>query len=258
MSKYTHLGHKKQTQTNEVTTSAKPSVHHKEGEYVSEEVFSNLDEFAHKSENFLEKNSKMLGIIFGALLLIVAGYIAYLKFYVEPNEVEATKQMAAAEKLLNEGKQDEALGGAKAGNNGFADVAEKYASTGAGKVSAYYAGTIEYKKGNYQKAIEYYNTFDSKDDIANAVRFGAIADCYVQLGKNDEALNYFDKAISEADNSGAKVYFLKKAAMLAMNMNKNKEAYDYLKNIKDNYPDVDQSGEIDAYLEKLSYSNGNG
>ena len=143
------------------------------------------------------------------------------------------------------------------GSDGFADIYEAYANTGAGKLSSLYAGLVEYKKGNYQKAIEYFDGFSSDDDIANALKYGAIGDAKVQLKNNAEALENYDKAISTTDNSGTKVYFMKKAGILALEMKKYKESLDYFKEISEKYPDVDTSGEVDAYLERLTYLNGN-
>lgn len=237
-------------------TSQKHTSNKKE-EYITEEVLHNLDETAQKSEQFIEKYARHFAIAFAALVLGAILYFAYLKYYVEPENIEATKQMVEAQKLFNEKKYDEALGGGKSAGTGFADIATEKSSTGAGKVSAFYAGVIEYNKGNYQKALEYFQKFDSDDDIANAVQYGAIGDTYVQLKNNDEALKNFEKAANEAENTGAKVYFLKKSGVLATEMKKYKEALEFFKTIADKYPDVDESGDVEAYIEKLTYINGN-
>ncbi len=238
------------------TTSNKHKSSQKQ-EYLTEEVLHNLDETAQKSEQFIEKYARHFAIAFAALVVIAIGYFAYLKYILEPKNIQATEQMVAAQKLFNEKKYDEALGGGKSAGTGFADIAEESSSTGAGKVSAFYAGVIEYNKGNYQKALEYFEKFDSDDDIANAVRYGAIGDAYVQLKNNEEALKNFDKAANEAKNTGTKVYFLKKSGILATEMKKYKEALEYFSTISQKYPDVDESGDVEAYIEKLTYLNGN-
>ena len=58
-----------------------------EMESTTAEVFNTLDETASKSEQWIEKNSKVL---FGSLVVIVVvfiGYLAYNNFVIEPNEI---------------------------------------------------------------------------------------------------------------------------------------------------------------------------
>lgn len=64
------------------------------------EFFQELDKDALKTERFLERNAKLLSIIFGALVLAVLGYFAYQQFVVEPRNEEAIKTYLQAQKNL--------------------------------------------------------------------------------------------------------------------------------------------------------------
>jgi len=62
------------------------------------EVFKDLDRGALDTERFLEKNAKLLTIIFGALVVAVLGFFAYKQFYVQPRNEEATLSYLSAQK----------------------------------------------------------------------------------------------------------------------------------------------------------------
>jgi hypothetical protein len=80
------------------------------------EIFQDLDQTALKTEMFIEKYAKQIGIIFGAVVLAVLGYFAYQQFIANPKNEEATLSYLAAQKNLSEGKDDIALGGKSAAN----------------------------------------------------------------------------------------------------------------------------------------------
>ncbi len=100
------------------------------------EVFKDLDRGALDTERFLEKNSKMLMIVFGALVAAVLGYFAFQQFYVEPRNEEATLSYLQAQKNLADGKDELALGGKTAANPGYLGTYNEYSGTKVGKLSA--------------------------------------------------------------------------------------------------------------------------
>lgn len=68
------------------------------------EFFKDLDREALNTERFVEKYSKPLGLIFGALLLGVLGFFAYKQFVIAPKNAEAVKSFLAAQKNLQKVK----------------------------------------------------------------------------------------------------------------------------------------------------------
>ena len=64
------------------------------------------------------------------------------------------------------------------------------------------------------------------------------------------------KAANESSTAATAYQFNKKAGILAMSLNQNEKALEFFKNIKDKYPDIDTSGEVDAYIERLTYATG--
>lgn len=222
--------------------------------YATEEALTSLNDAAWKSEMFFEKYAKQIGVIIGIVILASLAYVMYQNFIIAPKNEEAADALVDAQNLYNEGKTEEALGGKGSGLTGFADIADQYGSTKTGKLAALYAGSIEYKKGNFQKALDYFQQFDSPDKDLKTIKYGAMADAYVELNNNDEALKYMEKAAKTSKNGTTVFQFAKKAGILAMTMNQNEKALEMFKYIKDNYPDADQTGEVDAYIERLTYA----
>lgn len=228
----------------------------KNQDYETKEILNTLNTSASSGEKFLQKYAKPIGILFSVVIIAALGYVIYDNYVVTPKNIEASDLMVDAENLYAEGKTDQALGGKASGISGFIDIAEEYSSTKAGKLASLYAGVTEFKKGNYQKALECFQNFDSPDKDLKAVKYGAIADTYVELNNTTEALNYMTKAANESSNGATAYQFGKKAGILAMSLNQNDKALEFFQAIQDKYPDVDQSGEIEAYIERLKYATG--
>lgn len=216
------------------------------------EVFKDLDRTALDTERFLEKNARLLSIIFGALVVAVLGFFAYKQFYVEPRNEEATMSYLAAQKNLAEGKDDLALGGKNAANPGYLGTYKDFSDTSVGKLSAYNAGLIKYKEGKYQEAYDLLDKFSTKSEVLSALKYGAMADCQANLNRTDDALALADKAISASDDPYTKYYFTRKAGILALALKKNADAKKYFSSIDDKFQDYD-NGMSDAYIEMVKY-----
>lgn len=216
------------------------------------EFFKDLDKEALNIEGFLEKNAKILSIGFGILIFAVLAWFGYKQFIVGPKNEEATKSYLSAQKNLAEGKEDLALGGKSVANPGFLGTYDQYGSTDAGKLAAYNAGLIEFKKGNYQKAYDLLDNFSSGNKVLVALKYGAMADCLSNLNKSDDALAMADKASSTSDDAYTSYYFTKKAGMLALALKKNADAKKYFSAIDEKYQDYDND-QSDAFIEMTKY-----
>lgn len=216
------------------------------------EFFKDLDKEALTIEGFLEKNARALSIGFGILVVAVLGWFGYQQFILGPKNEEATKSYLSAQKNLAEGKEDLALGGKSVANPGFLGTYEQYGDTKAGKLAAYNAGLIEFKRGNYQKAYDLLDKFSSGNKVLMALKYGAMADCLANLNKSEDALAMADRAASASDDAYTTYYFTKKAGMLALALKKNADAKKYFATIDEKYQDYD-NGQSDAFIEMTKY-----
>ncbi len=214
------------------------------------EIFKDLDQSALKTEMFIEKYAKQIGIIFGAILLGVLGFFAYQQFIVNPKNEEATISYLAAQKNLAEGKTQDAFGGKSAANPGFKGTYDQFSGTSVGKLSAYNAGLLKFKEGKYQEAYDLLDKFSSDNKILMALKYGAMADALANQNKNDDALAMLDKATKTSDDPYTSYYFTKKAGLLSLALKKNDDAKKYFSLIDEKFQDYD-GGSSDAYIEMV-------
>lgn len=144
------------------------------------------------------------------------------------------------------------------GNDSLALVQLRQAATlghDGGNLAKVYAGNLLYDKGEYQAALDYYKDADLSDKLAAPGVLGKAGDCLVGLDKPEEAIAYFDKAISAADGNPQLVpYFLQKKARIYHSLgNAAKEAEAY-KEILDRYPASIQAQTAEKYLRRAEAS----
>ncbi len=235
------------------TFMAKKNTKNTKEEYASEEVFQDLDQFAQRTENFFERNAQKFAIGFGLVIVGVIGYFLYLQYVQKPKELTANTKLVAIQKDYAADSIDKVLGNEV---SGAAHLANEQGNLPAGKMAALFAGNAEFRKGNYQKALEYFKKYDSDDDITLALAQVAIGDCYVELNDNEQAMSHYKKAINETENGGTQLIAVKKAVILATETGKESEGLQILEKFKKEHPDSDNSGFVDAYVARLEAADG--
>ncbi len=227
------------------------------------EVFNTLDETASKSEQWIEKNSKVLFMALIAVVVLVLGYLGYNKYIVEPTEREASNELAFPRKYFDEAATagsgidsllNLGLEGAD-GKYGFLDIADSYSSTKAGNLANYYAGVSYLQMKKYDKAIEYLSKFSSDDELLGPTALGAIGDAFADINQPEEALEYYEKAANKKSNEFTTPLFLFKAGQTALELKKFGKAEKLFTKIKDNYSKTDQGKDIDKYINSAKYAN---
>jgi len=220
------------------------------------EVFNSLDEGASKTEEWVAGNQKIIYIIVAVVALATVGYLAYNKWVDAPAEETASNDMFQAQQYFNEAvdateKQDSlfnlALKGGE-GKQGLLDIVENHKGTDAANLAHYYAGMAYLNTGKYKEAVTHLEEFKTDDEVLKAVTLGAIGDAFAQLKQNDDALEYYDKAVKAADNDLTAPRYLFKAAQLSLAMNKKDQALKNFTEIKEKYETSAEGANIDAYI----------
>jgi len=233
-----------------------------ETSYETAEVFNTLDETASKSEQWIEKNSKPLFVALIAIVVIFLGYLGYNKYIVEPNELDASNELAFPRKYFNEAATAGTgidslltlgLEGAD-GKYGFLDIADSYSGTNAGNLANYYAGVSYLQMKQYDKAIEYLSKFDSDDEMLGPVALGAIGDAFADIDQPEDALDYYEKAASKKNNEFTTPLYLFKAGQTAMELKDFSKAETLFTKIKENFSKSDQGRDIEKYLAAAKYA----
>lgn len=201
-----------------------------------------------RTEKFLQtyKNQLVGGVI--ALVVIVAGGLAYHHFISLPAQQEAQAQTFTAEFYFRNGDFEKALNGD--GNTlGFKQIISDY-GTKAGESVYFYAGVCELQLCNYQNAIDYLKKYNSEDNITAARALCNIGDSYVGLGNYKEALGYFTKAADLSNDIFSAAYLLK-AGLVNEELGDKVKAIECYTKIKEKYPQSIEGMDIDKYIERL-------
>lgn len=221
------------------------------------EVFNTLDESATKTEEWVAKNQNYIFGVVAVIAVVILGYLGYQKYILEPKQEEAMNEMFKAQqyfdKAVNGVEKDSlfnmALNGGE-GKFGMLDIVEEYSGTPAANLANYYAGMSYLNLKDYSNAIKYLGKFKSDDLMLNPIAKGAIADAFVQINQPDDALEYYEKAISASTNNFTTPLYLSKAGKLALSLGKNDKALKYFERIKSEFSKSTEATNIDVYIAK--------
>jgi len=217
----------------------------------TEERIVAVEEAFSKTEQFIEKNQKIILIVVGAIILVVLGYFGFKRLYLAPREKEAQSQMFMAEKYFEMDSLTKALKGD--GNYlGFLDIIDQYKFTKSANLSHYYAGICYLKKGEFQNALDQLNDFSSGDELVAPMAIGAMGDACMELNNTDKAIEYYLKAADKRKNDLTSPMFLKKAGMAYELAGKNDLALKTYMRIKTEFARTNEGHDIDKYIARLN------
>lgn len=220
------------------------------------DVFSTLDESASRTEAFVARNQNYILGVIGVVAVALLGYLAYVQFVEKPKETNAANEMYYPQQyfdqaLTNTTAKDSlynlALNGGE-GKYGFLDIIDEYSGTQAANLAHYSAGMSYLNLQKYEEAITQLEKFSSDDAILGAMAQGGLGDAFMQLGQPEDALGYYDKAISHSDNDYTAPKYLYKAGITALELSQNDKALKHFRRIKEEYPASDEARNIDAFI----------
>lgn len=199
------------------------------------------------TEHFIEQNQRTITIALIAIVAVVGIFLGYKRFIVSPKEKEAQSQMFAAEGYFEKDSFNLALNGD--GNYlGFLDIIDQYGSTKPAKLARYYSGISYLKLGKFQEAIDQLKKFKLKDQMVSPIAKGAIGDALCELGRTDEAVDYYLKAARmEPNNFVTPIYLMKAGELLEANKEYGK-AVPLYKEILEKYPESNEGRKVEKYI----------
>lgn len=211
------------------------------------EVMEGVEQTLTRTEQFLETNKKPLGIAIGAIIGLVLAIYAFNEYYTKPLNLEAQNEMFRAQAYLEQDSLRLALEGDGV-NLGFLDIADSYGSTKSGNLAKYYAGVCYLNMGKFEDAIAYLDDYSGKDDVIATLALAGIGDAFLELGQRKEALEYYSKAIKNANNQFVTPNVLFKAAQVCELEGDHAKALKYFNRIKSEFKDSREAADIDKYI----------
>jgi TolA-binding protein len=202
-------------------------------------------------QNVWERYGKVGSYALLAIVVIVAGFIAYRNLVSEPNEKKATEAMFRAEQYYRLDSARLALNGDNI-NAGFLKIIARYGGTKAANLASFYAGSCYLKMGDYNNAIKYLKDFSTAVQQLQERDYGLLGDAYSELNRKEEAAEQYKKAGTyfEKDELLSPEYLFR-SGYLYESMGKNSDAIAMYRIIKDKYPTSQRGADIDKYLARL-------
>ncbi|PID94548.1 MAG: tetratricopeptide repeat protein [Bacteroidetes bacterium] len=204
-----------------------------------------------KSEQFIEKNQRIITIVIGAVVVIILAYLGYQRYFLAPKNLEAQEQMFMAEKYFEKDSFDLALYGDGGNYLGFLDIIDEYGITKSANLAHYYAGVCFLHRGEYDDAISFLKKFSSKDMMVSAMAQAAMGDAYMENGDTKKALSHYEKAAGMHKNEFSTPFFLLKAGMACEELGRYDNAATYFEKIKKEYPTSSLAREVDQHIARV-------
>ena len=205
------------------------------------------------TKDFWGKYSKFIVYGIAAVVLLVGGYIAYLKYYKAPAEVAANEVIWKAEQNFRVDSFRLALNGdGTKVNPGFLKIIRNNDGTKAANLSKYYAGICYLQMGDFNNSIKFLEDFSTDQPELKLRTSGSLGDAYAELGKNDKAVEHYKKASTtfEEDEINSSEY-LYRLGQLYDKMGKSSDAIAAFKSLREKYPQTMRGQEAEKYLAKL-------
>ncbi|MBL4669710.1 MAG: tetratricopeptide repeat protein [Flavobacteriales bacterium] len=216
----------------------------------NEELIVDVQEVYSKTEDFIEANKKVIMAVVLGLIIVIGGYFGYKKLVIAPMEFEAQKDMFMAEKYFSQDSLQKAINGDGL-NYGFIDIVDEYSGTKAANLAHYYLGICYRNTGEYEFAIDELKSFSSDDVMISTVALGAIGDSYMELNDIDQAISYYEKAVTNGGNNLTSPIYLYKAGLAYEDKQDFANAETKYKAIKSDYPDSREAQTIDKYIARV-------
>ena len=213
----------------------------------TEEQLAVVEETLTRTEQWVENNQKTLSTIVFAIVGVIALYLAFDKFYVDPINEEAQQELFKSVSYFEADSFNLALNGVN-GEYGLLDIIDDYGSTEAGNLANYYAGVCFLKTGDNESAIDYLSDFSSDDEVVSSVAYGSMGDAYMNTGEFDNAINYWTKAAFNSKNDFTTPIYLKRAAMALEEDGNLDRALEYYTIIQKEYSNSDEARDIDKFI----------
>ena len=206
-----------------------------------------------QTENFFEKNSKMVVVAIVVIFAIAAAIFGYKKFVREPQLNKAQEMLYEAQYRFEQQNADYAL--ALNGDEnapGFAAVAEQYANTPAGNLAQIYAAACALRLGELEQAEAYVAKYSKVKGLAgamiNAMAEGIKGDIAVEKGEYAAAAKHFEAAANTSDNDFTAPMYWCKAAQAYRKVGDNASSDKCLNVIKNKYPGSSDAREAEKFI----------
>jgi tetratricopeptide (TPR) repeat protein len=205
---------------------------------VSSELLENPEAIAtrlNRGEAFLKENTRLVGGIIAAGILVIAG-ILFFQIHKANQNKKAQAEMFQAVYYFEQDSVDLALNGDGV-NAGLLAIINNYGGTDAANLAHFYVGSIYLSQSNPTKAAEHLKKFSANDFFVQAQAFSLLGDAYMELGDYKEAIRQYNRAVNHKTNKFFTPKYLNKLAIAYEESGDLKKAMETYARIESDYFD---------------------
>lgn len=183
------------------------------------------------------------------IVVIFFGVLGYM-YYLANQSGRADEALGAVLPLYENGQYQEALDGT-ADAPGLIEVADEYGATDAGNIAQFYAANALFQLGRYDEAGEYFEAYDGEEDILGASAIAGQAAVAEQRGDHAEAARLYQQAARTYESAAtAPSYYLDAARNFeaAGDFAAARAAYE---EVEAEYPDAPEAATVPVYTARL-------
>jgi len=204
------------------------------------------DEFIESIASFKEKyeqNKKTINTVGTILLILIVGFL-FIRHQKQTREAKAIEALGQVEVMYYQNNLDQTIALGE-------EMLRKYNGTKQAGYCNIIVGNCYYNKGEYGKALNYYQQYIKDYNDVIIYKYGAydgIGNCFAQQGKYLDAAKAYLEGAKALKNTYGEPFLIEKAADSYSKAGKIKEALDNYKKIIDTFEDYPKLDIV-----KLSY-----
>ncbi len=204
------------------------------------------------SENKIKKEKITKWVIWAAaiIVVIVVAVFVYISAFRSPAIKAGNEAIGQADvTMMSQGNDTLAL-------EQYLQVAAAHGQD-AGNRAKLMAAILNYRQGEYQKALDLLKGYDQKESIIGSGSYSLQGDCYVNLEQYDKALACYDKAVSKSDdNPWLTPFFICKKARIYRELGDFEKEYQTYGVVRDKYPEYYNTLGLEKFLERARLNAG--
>ena len=191
------------------------------------------------------KRLRLITAVVIGLIVGILGYILYRQFVYGPNNQKANEGYYRGLNLAAKDSVDAAI----AELEPFVKKNDGYQG---GEVAEFTLARQYMAKGDFQKALKLLEGVKLKDTYGPAMALGLQGDCYSEMGKYKDAMEYYIDAAEANENEWTTPTYLFKAGQVAEEIKDFAKAKELYERINQDYYMFGQQKSIDKYIARVS------
>lgn len=205
----------------------------------------------YKAYGFFEENRSHVLIFGGVLIAIIALVYIYISNRTESN-LTSGEQLARIMNFYDQGSYLEAIEG-KEGTNitGLKKIVDEFGSTENGEHSKIYLANSYSFLGRNDEALKYYEDYSGSNQTYKATALAGQAGIYSDRKEYGKAADLYLKASRVSNDNPSNPEYMLNAGINYLNAGNGEEAKELFETIRKDYPTSTAFREVDRYLSQI-------